>query len=116
MKFGTSLPSFGRLADVEGIRLIASRAEELGYHSIWAAERLLVPDPPNQSWSMRDPTAFEPLTTLSFIAGLTERVRLCTSVIILPVRNPVLLARVASSLDVLSNGRLELGIGVGWMR
>jgi probable F420-dependent oxidoreductase len=116
MEFGISLPSFGHLADPDGIRTTAIGAERLGYSSIWAAERLLVPDPPNQSWSQRDPTAFEPLTTLSLIAGITERIKLCTSVIILPVRNPVLLARMASSLDVLSNGRLELGIGVGWMR
>jgi probable F420-dependent oxidoreductase len=116
MEFGISLPSFGHLADPDGIRATATSAEEFGFSSLWAAERLLVPDPPNQAWSQRDPTAFEPLTTLSLIAGITEKVKLCTSVVILPVRNPVLLARVASSLDVLSNGRLELGIGVGWMR
>jgi probable F420-dependent oxidoreductase len=116
MEFGISLPSFGHLADPDGIRATATSAEELGFSSLWAAERLLVPDPPNQSWSQRNPTAFEPLTTLSLIAGITDEIKLCTSVVILPVRNPVLLARVASSLDVLSNGRLELGIGVGWMR
>jgi probable F420-dependent oxidoreductase len=116
MEFGISLPSFGHLANPNDIRTTATSAEQLGFSSIWAAERLLVPDPPNQSWSKRNPTAFEPLTTLSLIAGITTKIKLCTSVVILPVRNPVLLARVASSIDVLSNGRLELGIGVGWMR
>ncbi len=116
MQFGVSLPNYGHLASKDGIARIAVGAEQLGFSSVWAAERLIVPVPPNQSWSQRDPTAFEPLTTLTYIAGLTRRIRLGTSVIILPVRNPVLLARESASLDVLSGGRLDLGIGIGWMR
>ena len=116
MRFGISLPNFGHMAQVDGIIEIARKAEELGYSSLWAAERLIVPIPPNQSWSRRDPTAFEPVVTLSYIAGMTERIHLGTAIVILPIRNPVLLARAAASLDVLSGGRFELGVGVGWMR
>lgn len=116
MRFGISLPNFGHMAQVDGIIEIARKAEEFGYSSLWAAERLIVPIPPNQSWSRRDPTAFEPVVTLSYIAGMTERIHLGTSIVILPIRNPVLLARAAASLDVLSGGRFELGVGVGWMR
>jgi probable F420-dependent oxidoreductase len=116
VEFGISLPSFGHLASPGAIAQVATRADELGYSTVWAAERLMVPVPPNQPWSRRDPTAFEPLVTLSHVAGITERIQLGTSVVILPVRNPVLLARAAASLDVLSGGRLVLGIGIGWMR
>ena len=116
MEFGVSLPNFGHLASVTNMRQVAQVADSLGFDSLWAAERLLVPIPPNQSWSRRNPTAFEPMVTLANMAAVTESVRLCTSVVILPVRNPVLLARMAASLDVLSGGRLELGLGVGWMR
>ncbi len=116
MDFGVVLPTFGHLARVENIIRFATAADELGFSSVWAAERLLVPMPPNQSWSRRDPTAFEPLASLSYVAALTHRVRLGTSVIILPARNPLLLARATASVDVLSGGRLELGIGIGWMR
>ena len=57
-----------------------------------------------------------PAATLSFVAGLTSRVRLLTSVMVLPHRNPVLVAKMLASIDVLSNGRLTVGCGVGWMR
>ncbi len=116
MKFGIALPNFGRLASSETINRISSEAESLGYHSLWVAERLLVPEPPNQSWSKRSPTAFEPLITLSHIASRTSSIRIGTQVLILPVRNPVLLARATASLDVISQGRLDLGIGIGWMK
>jgi probable F420-dependent oxidoreductase len=116
MEFGTSLPNYGYLASVENMKRVAIAADTLGFNSIWAAERLLVPVPPNQSWSQRDPTAFEPMVTLASMGAVTENLHLCTGILILPARNPVLLARMAASLDVLSGGRLELGFGIGWMR
>lgn len=116
IRFGISIPNFGELASPDNIVRIAEEADELGYDSLWVAERLMVPEPPNQSWSKRDPTAFEPLVTLSHVAARTSNIGLGTSIVILPVRNPMLLARTAASVDVLSGGRLELGVGVGWMK
>jgi len=116
MRFGISVPNFGSMANRENMLAITSKAEELGYDSLWAAERVLVPVPPNQDWSKRNPSAFEPLITLSHLAAITDRIRLGTSVVILPLRNPAVLARMTASLDVLSGGRLELGVGIGWMR
>ena len=90
-------------------------AEAEGYYYVWAAERLLVPVPPNQPWSRKNPLAYEPLTILSYVAAVTEKVRLGTSIMILPLRNPLILARQAATLDVFSDGRLTLGFGLGWM-
>ena len=75
-----------------------------------------MPDPPNQTWSKIDPTAFEELTLLSFIAGVTERVKLGTYVLLAPLRNPLVLLKQVTTLDVLSNGRVILGLGLGWMK
>lgn len=83
---------------------------------MWAAERLLVPDPPNQEWSKTDQTAFEDLTVLSYVAGATEKVKLGTYVLLAPLRNPVVLLRQVTTLDVLSEGRVILGLGLGWMK
>lgn len=106
MKFGIVLPVEGNVAkegkpDPRLAIATAQRAEELGYDSVWAGERLLL--------SQR----LEPLLVLASISGRTERVRLGTSVLIAPLRHPVLLANQISALDLTSNGRLILGLGVG---
>ena len=116
IEFGIDLPNYGAHAGRRGILEVAKSADELGYFSLWVAERLIVPEPPNQSWSRINPAAYEPLVTLSFLSSATERVKLGTGILVLPFRNPLVIARQATTLDVLSGGRLILGVGVGWMR
>jgi probable F420-dependent oxidoreductase len=95
---------------------IARLAEELGYDSIWAGEHVVVPSP-RVPPSPMEPTApiLDPLVHLTFVAAATERIQLATGIIILPQRNPLVLAKQAASLDVLSGGRLLLGIGAGYL-
>ncbi len=115
MQFGVNVPNYGVHASLETMVRVAEAADELGYDMLWVAERLVVPDPANQGWSKRDPTAYEPLVTLAFLASMTRKVRLGTNILIAPFRNPLVLARQAASLDRLSGGRLILGLGLGWM-
>ena len=95
---------------------LARVAEELGFDSIWAGEHVVVPSP-RVAPSPMEPTdpILDPLVHLAFLASGTERVLLATGIIILPQRNPLVLAKQAASLDVLSGGRLLLGIGAGYL-
>jgi len=91
-------------------------AEELGYDSLWIGEHAVLPRP----WAQPSPLQpehriLDPLVTLAFLAARTERIRLATGIVILPQRNPVLLAKELASLDVLSSGRLIFGLGVGYL-
>ncbi|MGO8875652.1 MAG: LLM class F420-dependent oxidoreductase [Acidimicrobiales bacterium] len=100
----------------DGAQRIAQLAEELGYESLWMGEHVVAPSP-RVTPSPIEPTArlLDPLVALSFLAGVTQRVRLATGIIILPQRNPLVLAKQVASLDVLSRGRLVLGLGVGYL-
>jgi probable F420-dependent oxidoreductase len=104
------------LAEPDAAARIAGLAEQLGYDSLWAGEHVVVPSP-RVDPSPMDPEEpiLDPLVALAHLAAHTERVLLGTGVIILPQRNPVVLAKQAASLDVLSGGRLILGIGVGYL-
>jgi probable F420-dependent oxidoreductase len=97
------------------LRLV-TLAEELGYDSVWAGEHVVLPSPrvPPAPMEPTDPI-HDPLVWLAFVAARTERVLLGTGIIILPQRNPLVLAKQAASLDVLSGGRLVLGIGAGYL-
>lgn len=100
---------------VETIRL-AQLAEELGYDSWWAGEHVVLPDPadPAQPLAPQD-AILDPLVHLAFVAAVTTTLELGTGIIILPQRNPVVLAKEVASLDVLSGGRLHLGVAAGYL-
>ncbi len=122
MQLGFCLPQHGRKAGPESLASGAQRAEALGFESLWVSERLLWPlDPQNPYPASSDgrlPEAakcqLDPLESLSFVAAHTNRVRLGTSVINLPFHNPLILARRFATLDVLSGGRVCVGLGNGW--
>ncbi|WP_214401539.1 LLM class F420-dependent oxidoreductase [Pseudonocardia lacus] len=95
---------------------VAERAEALGYDSLWAGEHVVVPSP-RVAPSPLDPDEpmLDPIVLLAHLAARTRRIRLGTGVIVLPQRNPLVLAKQLASLDVLSGGRLEVGIGAGYL-
>ncbi len=99
----------------ETVRLVRL-AEALGFDSVWAGEHVVVPSP-RVAPSPMEPTdpIVDPLVHLAFVAAATERLLLATGIIILPQRNPLVLAKQAASLDVVSGGRLLLGLGVGYL-
>jgi probable F420-dependent oxidoreductase len=103
-------------AEPEAAARIAALAERLGYDSLWAGEHVVVPSPRVDPSPMEpDEPILDPLVALAHLAGHTERILLGTGLIVLPQRNPLVLAKQAASLDVLSGGRLILGIGVGYL-
>jgi probable F420-dependent oxidoreductase len=111
--FGTNM---GAAATAEGARRLGTLAEELGYDSLWMGEHVVAPSP-RVPPSPQDPDypVLDPLVALGFMAAATERVRLATGIIILPQRNPVVLAKQLASLDVVSRGRVVFGMGVGYL-
>ncbi|MFB7591040.1 LLM class flavin-dependent oxidoreductase [Streptomyces sp. NPDC056169] len=113
MKIGVNILNFGPGTDPGVLREWARTVEGLGYDLLMVSDHIAItPDV-----AERYPAPFyEPFTTLSWLAGLTTRVRLGTTVLIAPYRHPLLTARMAANLDRLSGGRLVLGVGVGWAR
>ncbi|HEV8614776.1 MAG TPA: LLM class F420-dependent oxidoreductase [Methylomirabilota bacterium] len=125
IKVGCHLPVFGPAATRETLVGFARRAEALGYDSLWVSDHVVIPwriesrYPYNATgdFPLPPPTnLLEPLTALALVAGVTERVSLGTSVLVLPHRHPVLAAKMLATLDHLAPGRVILGAGVGWMR
>ena len=126
MKFG--LMSANLMGNVEGAAVgeLARAAEEVGFHSIWAVEHAVVPLEYASTYPYDDGGRLfkgasqldisDPLIWLAFAAAVTTKIRLATGILILPQRNPLIAAKEIASLDRLSNGRIDLGIGVGWLR
>ena len=122
--FGCSMPSRGAMSSPDSLRSLAQRAEALAYDSIWVSDHIVLPRQVASFYPYAengvatftpDQPYYEPIATLNFLAGCTQRVRLGTHVLIIPYRNPVTTAKQLSTLDVLSGGRVILGAGVGWM-
>lgn len=119
MRLGFFLPHIGPWAGPESLTQVATRAEELGFDSLWVTERsLLALDPvtPYPLGVLSDvyKQVLDPLDALTFVAGQTSRITLGQAVINLPWYNPVLLSRRLATIDVLSHGRLRVGLGQGW--
>src|ERR1043166_3054400 len=111
MQLGIPLPQAGSQATPELIRRHARQAEDLGLSDVWVSEHIIVP----RKQFPRSPLFYDPVLTLTWVAAVTERGRLGTSVIVLPMRHPLPPARELSTLHTLSSGRLILGVGVGWL-
>src|SRR6516225_9640461 len=111
MQLGMHLPHAGSQATPALIKRHAQRAEALGVSDVWVSEHIIVP----RAQFPRSPLFYDPILTLTWVASVTERVRLGTSVIVLPMRHPLPLAKELSTLQNLSGGRLILGVGVGWL-
>jgi probable F420-dependent oxidoreductase len=123
--FGVFLPVSGAACTRAGLRHAAESAERLGFSTVWAADRIIIP------WTIESDYAYswsgsfivppekpflESMTALAFLAGATERIRLGVSVLVTPYRDPVHWAKVAATIDWLSEGRFILGVGIGWMQ
>jgi probable F420-dependent oxidoreductase len=110
--FGVILPNFGSESSPARIRAFGEAAEELGFHSVWATEHIVVGPAAVDPYGR----VYDPLVTLGWVASSTEHVRLGTSVVILPLHNPFQLAKEVATLQELSARRVTLGVGMGWHR
>lgn len=111
MDFGLILPSYRKGASVEGIDAASDAAERLGWHSVFTTDHVLV-EPSTRSEDYYD--IFDAVVTLAHIAARTRRIKLGTSVIVVPMRNALVLAKELATIDALSGGRLIVGAGIGW--
>jgi probable F420-dependent oxidoreductase len=107
---GAILPNFGEGSSPAGVRRLAEAAEEAGFDSVWATEHIVVGPEAVDPYGR----GYDPLVTLGWLAGLTESVKLGTSILLVPLHHPILLAKQAATLQEISGGRLLLGVGVGW--
>src|SRR4029450_2134537 len=123
VRYGFYLPTRGQTATPEALETLVQRGEALGFASVMIADHLVFPVTIKSKYPSPVPGVFpgqgdvlDQLSLMAFVAAKTTRLRLVTSVMIVPYRNPVLTAKAPATLDVLSKGRVTLGVGVGWMR
>lgn len=124
MRFGFGIPQAGAAANGPEIVRFVQRAEALGFESVWAGDHLILPTAGTNQYPYTADGSFplassenflEPFTLLAYVAAATKTIKLGTSVIIIPYRNPIVQAKMLACLDVLSGGRLICGVGVGWL-
>ncbi|HEY5697145.1 MAG TPA: LLM class F420-dependent oxidoreductase [Acidimicrobiales bacterium] len=124
MKFGIAFANIITFAESDGLVTLARGAEAAGFESVWTVEHVIYPEgyesaypyDPSGRMAMDSGTPLpDPLLWLAFVAAASETLRLGTGILILPLRNPLVLAKELATLDHLSGGRVELGIGVGWL-
>lgn len=124
MRIGLFAPASNPFATAEYLRALGRGAEERGFHSIWMAEHVVLFDdygsvypysPDGKLPAGAENGIFDPFETLSFLAAVTERLRLGTGICLVPQRNPVYTAKDVATLDWLSSGRFDFGVGVGWL-
>lgn len=113
MKFGLMMPQHGGFASRESLEEMAVIAEDAGFESIWCSDHIVIPHSLVERFSE---SFFELFSTLGFLAGVTRRVKLGTTVIVMPYRHPVTLAKAMASIDALSGGRTVFGVAFGWIR
>jgi probable F420-dependent oxidoreductase len=123
VRYGFYLPTRGGCATPDALETIVQRGEALGFHSVMIADHVVFPTAIASKYPYTVSGAFpgggdalEQLTLMAFVAGRTRTLRLVTSVMILPYRNPVVTAKMLATIDVLSRGRVTVGVGVGWLR
>ena len=122
MNLGFSLPVAGEWATPANQVRVAQHAEALGYHCLWAFQRLLYPlEPkneyygaPGKAWPKPFEQVADPIVSLAYVAGATRTIRLGTSVLVMPFYQPIVLAKQLATLDIVSGGRLDVGLGLGW--
>ncbi len=111
MKFGVCLPNYGNNLSKEGLIRCSTLAEDAGFDSVWTTDHVLVPHQHADPYG----NILDCLTTLAYLGAVTKKVHLGTSVLVLPLRNPIIVAKQLATIDYLTDGRLILGTAVGWM-
>ena len=116
MKIGLFAINYGTCGNPESAVQVAQAAESAGFESVWTGEHIVLPDPMLPSFPLAPETPMlDTIVALTWIAAHTKRLRIGSGIIVLPLRNPVLLAKELASVDVISGGRLIIGLGAGWL-
>ncbi len=125
MEYGITLPGAGPLATPEALMEVATLAESIGFTSVWVTDHIAIPEETVSQYPYREdrrppwPASIpylDAFTALTWVGAVTRTVRLGTSVLVLPLRPPLIVAKTAATLDALTGGRVVLGVGAGWLR